>query len=252
MAPMGKGIKTRAATEVKTLESVGEPGKRRKRAYIRAKQRKVGEASGPSPPPLGEERASNQAGAVHSEQPEYAPSAKGKTSKAPSPGERMKANFLQVKKAAVPEQPTQQAQPEDSSAQATEQVSEVGKRVGDFALHHVERTGRESLSQVNPRVEQVRESFRELKGTVENTWPESQRSPSKAPIPRKEGERVTSASSWQVRSQPHQGSFCRETFPIARNSEGRKIKTSAKGNVKTAAYSIKTAEWSSGAGIKTS
>ena len=48
---MGKDIKTKAANEVKTLESVGEPGKRMKRAYIREKQRKVGDISGTSPPP---------------------------------------------------------------------------------------------------------------------------------------------------------------------------------------------------------
>ena len=41
MALMGKDIKTKTAQEVKTLESVGEPGKRMKQAYIRAKQRKV-------------------------------------------------------------------------------------------------------------------------------------------------------------------------------------------------------------------
>ena len=62
MALMGKVIKTKAAQEVKTLESVGEPGKRVKQAYIRAKQRKVGDTSGTSPPPSGEESTTNQAG----------------------------------------------------------------------------------------------------------------------------------------------------------------------------------------------
>ena len=53
MALMGKDIKTKAANEVKTLESVGEPGKRMKQAYIREKQRKAGDSSGTSPPPFG-------------------------------------------------------------------------------------------------------------------------------------------------------------------------------------------------------
>ena len=51
MALMGKDIKTKAANEVKTLEPVGEPGKRMKQAYIRAKQRKAGDTSGTSPAP---------------------------------------------------------------------------------------------------------------------------------------------------------------------------------------------------------
>ena len=50
---MGKVIKTKAAQEVKTLESVGELGKRMKQAYIREKLRKVGDTSGTSPPPPG-------------------------------------------------------------------------------------------------------------------------------------------------------------------------------------------------------
>lgn len=215
---MGKDIKTKTAREVKTLESVGEPGKRMKQAYIRAKQRITGEASGTSPPPLGEEGTSNQAGAVHSEQPEYAPSAKGKPLKNLSPGDRMKAAFLKAKRAAVPEQPSQQ---DDPSAQAAQQAGETGKRVGDSAFCRVERAGRESISQVKPRVEQVRESFRELKSAVGNVREESQ-------------------------------SFVRKRNPPAVwKREGTAIKTSAKGNVKTAAHSIKTAERSS-AGIKTS
>ena len=246
---MGKDIKTKAAREVKTLESVGEPGKRMKQAYIREKKRKAGEASGTSPPPLGEEGASNQAGAVHSEQPKYAPPAKGKTLKIPSPGERMKTVFLQAKKAAAPKQSSQQAQQAAPATQATEQVSEVGKRVGDFALHHVERTGRESLSQVNPRVEQVRESFRELKSTVENHRQEGQRSPSKAPMPRKEG--AASASPQQMQEQSPQSS-ARKRTPRAAWKERATIKTPAKGNVKTASRSVKTVERSSSAGIKTS
>ena len=74
---MGKKIKTRAAAEVKTLEAVGEPGKHMKQAYIREKQRKVGETSGASPPPWGR-RDGKSGGAVHPEQSEYAPSAKEK------------------------------------------------------------------------------------------------------------------------------------------------------------------------------
>ena len=219
---MGKDIKTRAAQEVKTLESVGEPGKRMKQAYIREKQRITGEASGTSPPPLGEERVPNQAGAVHSEQPEYVPSAKGKTLKIPSPGERMKVAFLQAKKAAVSEQPIKQDQQEDPSAQAAQQAGETGKRVGDSAFCRVERAGRESISQVKPRVEQARESFRELKSAVGNVREESQ-------------------------------SFVRKRLPPAVwKREGTAIKTSAKGNVKTATRSIKTAERSSSAAIKTS
>lgn len=216
---MGKGIKTRAIQEVKTLESVGEPGKRMKQAYIREKQRKVGDTSGTSPPPSGEGSAANQAGSVHSERPGSAPSAKEKTLKAPSPGERMKAAFLQAKKAAVPEQPSQQ---DDPSAQAAQQAGETGKRVGDSAFCRVERAGRESISQVKPRVEQVRESFRELKSAVGNVREESQ-------------------------------SFVRKRNPPAVwKREGTAIKTPAKGDVKTAAHSIKTAERSGSAGIKTS
>ena len=190
MAPMGKDIKTKAAREVKTLESVGEPGKRMKQAYIREKKRKAGEASGTSPPPLGEGSAANQAGPESPEQPGRATSTKGKILKISSPGERMKAAFLKAKKAAVREQPTQQDQQEDPSAQAAQQVSEVGKRVGDSALHHVERIGCESLSQVKPRVKQARESFRELKGAVENTRQEEQRPLAKASPSHKEGERA--------------------------------------------------------------
>lgn len=66
---MGKDIKTKAANEVKTLEAVGELGKRMKQAYIRAKQRKVGDTSGTSPPPLGEGSAANQAGPENFSQP---------------------------------------------------------------------------------------------------------------------------------------------------------------------------------------
>lgn len=219
---MGKVIKTKAAQEVKTLESVGEPGKRVKQAYIRAKQRKVGDTSGTSPPPSGEESTTNQAGPENFSQPGNIPSGKGKTLKSPSPGERMKAAFLQARKAVAPEQSSQQNQQADPSAQAAEHVGQAGKRVGDSAFCRVERAGRESISQVKPRVEQVRESFRELKSAVGNVREESQ-------------------------------SFVRKRLPPAVwKREGTAIKTSAKGNVKTAARSIKTAERSSSAAIKTS
>lgn len=219
MALTGKDIKTKAAQEVKTLESVGEPGKRMKQAYIRAKQRKVGDTSGTSPPLLGEGSAANQAGPENPDSWGSSPSSKGKTLKIPSPGERMKAAFLKAKKTAVPEQPSQQ---DDPSAQAAQQAGETGKRVWDSSLCRVERTGRESLSQVKPRVEQARESFRELKSAVGNVREESQ-------------------------------SFVRKRNPPAVwKREGTAIKTSAKGNVKTASHSIKTAERSRGAGIKTS
>lgn len=250
MALMGKDIKTKAAQEVKILESVGEPGKRMKQAYVREKQRITGEASGPSPPPLGEEGTSNQAGAVYSEQPEYAPSAKGKTLKIPSPGEWMKAAFLQARKAVAPEQSSQQNQQADPSAQAAEHVGQAGKRVGDSTLYHADQVGRRSLSQVKPRVEQVRESFRELKGTVENTRQEGQRSPAKAQVSRKE--RTVSASQQYGKAQVSQDPVRKRTPPAVWKREGTAIKTSAKGNVKTASHSIKTAERSSSAGIKTS
>lgn len=249
---MGKKIKTKAAQEVKTLESVGEPGKRMKQAYIREKHRKAGEVSGTSPPPLGEGSAANQAGPKNPDSLGSSPSAKGKILKIPSPGERMKAAFLKAKKAAVREQPAQQDQQENPSAQAAQQVSEAGKRMGDFVLHHVERTGRESLSQVKPRMEQARESFRELKGTAENVRQEEQRSPSKAPMPRKEGEGAAHPSPQRSGGQPTRASFHKETSPISRSKERSAVKTSAKGNVKTAAHSIKTAERSGAAGIKTS
>ena len=252
---MGKGIKTKTAQEVKTLEAVGEPGKRMKQAYIREKQRKVGVTSGTSPPPLGEGSAANQAGPESPEQPGRATSTKGKTLKIPSPGERMKAVFLQAKKAAVPKQSSQeiqQDQPENPSAQAAQQVSETGKRMGDFVIHHVERTGRESLSQVKPRMEQARESFRELKGTVENPRQEGQRSPAKAQVPRKEGEGAARPSPQRSDGQPTQALTGKKTSSTPGSRERREIKTPAKGNVKTAARSIKTAERSGSAGIKTS
>lgn len=249
---MGKKIKTRAAQEVKTLESVGEPGKRMKQAYIREKQRKAGEVSGTSPPPLGEGDVTNQAGPEISNQPGSTSSAKGKTLKIPSPGERMKAAYLKVKKAAVREQPAQQDQQENPSAQATQQVSETGKRMGDFALHHVERTGRGSLSQVKPRVEQARESFQELKSTVENVRQEEQRPLAKASPSHKEGEGAAHPSPQRSGGQPTRASFHKETSPISRSKERSAVKTSAKGNVKTAAHSIKTAERSGAAGVKTS
>ena len=249
---MGKDIKTKAAREVKTLESVGEPGKRMKQAYIREKKRKAGEASGTSPPPLGEGSAANQARPENPDSLGSSPSAKEKTLKIPSPGEQMKAAFLKVKKAAVSEQPSQQDQQENPSAQAAQQVGEGGKRAGNSALHHVERIGCESLSQVKSRVEQARESFRELKGTVENVRQEEQRSPSKAPMPRKEGEGAAHPSPQRSGGQPTRASFHKETSPISRSKERSAVKTHAKGNVKTAAHSIKTAERSGGAGIKTS
>lgn len=252
MAPMGKDIKTKAAQEVKTLESVGEPGKRMKQAYIRAKQRKAGDTSGTSPPPSGERSETSQAGPEISSQPGNVPSAKGKTLKSPSPGERMKSAFLQAKKAAASEQSTQQTQQADPSAQATEQVSGAGKRVGDFALNRVERAGWESLSQVKPRVEQAREGFRELKGTVENPRQEDQRPPAKAQIPRKEGEGAWYLSSRQGKGQTNPGAIRKRASPTVRNSERKEIKFPAKKNVKTASRSIKTAERSSSAGIKTS
>lgn len=249
---MGKDIKTKAAQEVKTLESVGEPGKRMKQAYIREKQRKAGDTSGASPPPFGEGSTTDQVGRGISSQPGNVPSAKGKTLKAPSPGERMKSAFLQAKKAAIPEQPTRQDQQEDLSGQATQQVSEAGKRAADSVLHRVERAGRESLSQVKPRVEQARESFRELKGTVENPRQEGQRPPAKAQIPRKEGEGAGYPSSRQGKGQTNQGAIRKRASPTVRNSERKEIKSPAKKNVKTASRSIKTAERSSSAGIKTS
>ena len=252
MALMGKDIKTKAAQEVKTLESVGEPGKRMKRAYIREKQRKAGDTSGTSPPPFGEGSTTDQVGRGISSQPGNVPSAKGKTLKAPSPGERMKSAFLQAKKAAIPEQPTRQDQQEDLSGQATQQVSEAGKRAADSVLHRVERAGRESLSQVKPRVEQARESFRELKGTVENPRQEGQRPPAKAQIPRKEGEGAGYPSSRQGKGQTNQGAIRKRASPTVRNSERKEIKSPAKKNVKTTSRSIKTAERSSSAGIKTS
>ena len=248
---MGKDIKTKTAQEVKTLESVGEPGKRMKQAYIREKQRKVGDTSGTSPPPSGEGSTTDQAGPDISSQPGNVPSAKGKTLKSPSPGERMKAAFLQAKKAAIPEQPTRQDQQENPSAQAAQQAGEAGKRVADSVLHRVERMGRESLFQVKPRVEQARESFRELKGTAENPRQEDQRPPAKAQIPRKEGEGAGYPSSRQGKGQTNQGAIRKRASPTVRNSERKEIKSSAKGNVKTASRSIKTAERSS-AGIKTS
>lgn len=250
---MGKDIKTRAAQEVKTLESVGEPGKRMKQAYIREKQRKAGEVSGTSPPPLGEGDVTNQARPENPDSLGSSPSAKGKTLKILSPGERMKTAFLKAKKAAVPKQSSQeiqQDQQEDPSAQATEQVSEVGKHAADSVLHHVERTGRESLSQVNLRVKQARESFQELKSAVENTRQEGQRPPAKAQVPRKE--KAVSASQQRGKVQMSQGSVRKRTPPAAWKREGMAVKTPAKGNVKTAAHSIKTAERSGAAGIKTS
>ncbi len=248
---MGKDIKTKAAQEVKTLESVGEPGKRMKQAYIREKQRKVGDTSGTSPPPFGEGITTSQDESENLKQPGRAPSAKGTTLKIPSPGDRMKATFLKAKKAAASEQSTQQTQQADPSAQAAQQAGETGKRVGDFALHSVERMGRESLSQVKPRVEQARESFRELKGTVENVRQEEHGS-SPVPLSSKRGERAADGSPQQVKGQPYQGSVRKGTSPIARNSKRTAIKTPTKGNVKTAARSIKTAEQSGSAGIKTS
>ena len=246
---MGKKIKTKAAQEVKTLESVGEPGKRMKQAYIREKQRKAGEASGTSPPPLGEGRAANQAGPENFSQPGNIPSGKGKTLKSPFPGERMKAAFLKVKKAAVREQPAQRDQQENPSAQAAQQVGEGGKCAGNSALHHVERIGCESLSQVKSRVEQARKSFQELKSAVENTRQEGQRSPAKAQVPRKEGERAGYSSPQQRKGQTSQVSVRKRTPPAAWKREGMAVKTPAKGNVKTAAHSIKTAERSGSAGI---
>ena len=249
---MGKDIKTKAAQEVKTLESVGEPGKRMKQAYIREKQRKAGDFSGTSPPSFGEGSTTDQVGREISSQPGNVPSAKGKTLKAPSPGERMKSAFLQAKKAAVPEQSSQQNQQADPSSQATQQVSGAGKRAADSVLHRVERAGRESLSQVKPRVEQARESFRELKGTVENPRQEGQRPPAKAQIPRKEGEGAGYPSSRQGKGQTNQGAIRKRASPTVRNSERKEIKSPAKKNVKTASRSIKTAERSSSAAIKTS
>ena len=140
---MGKKIKTKAAQEVKTLESVGEPGKRMKQAYIREKQRKAGEVSGTSPPPLGEGSAANQAGPEISNQPGRATSTKGKILKISSPGERMKAAFLKAKKAAVREQPTQQDQQEDPSAQAAQQVMEAAARDGET----MKQAARKNLNQ---------------------------------------------------------------------------------------------------------
>lgn len=252
---MGKGIKTRAIQEVKTLESVGEPGKRMKQAYIREKQRKAGEVSGTSPPPLGEGRVPTQAGPENPDSLGSSTSAKEKTLKIPSPGERMKAAFLKAKKAAVPKQSSQeiqQDQQENPSAQAAQQVSETGKRMGDSALRRVERIGCESLSQVKPRVEQARESFRELKSTVENVRQEEQRPLAKASPSHKEGERAGYSSPQQRKGQTSQGSVRKRTPPAAWKREGMAVKTPAKGNVKTTAHSIKTAERSGAAGIKTS
>ena len=249
---MGKKIKTKAAQEVKTLESVGEPGKRMKQAYIRERQRKVGDTSGTSPPPLGEGSATNQAEPEIPNQPGSTPFTKGKALKIPSPGEQMKAAFLQAKKAAVREQPVKQDQQENPSAQAAQQVGETGKRAADSALHRVEQMGRESLSQVKPRVKQARESLQELKSAVENTRQEGQRPPAKVSLPRKEGERAVYSSPRQMRGQTPQGSVRKRTLPAAWEREGMAVKTSAKRNVKTAAHSIKTAERSGAAGIKTS
>lgn len=164
----------------------------------------------------------------------------------------MKAAYLKVKKAAVREQPAHQDQQENPSAQAAQQVSETGKRMGDSALRRVERIGCESLSQVKPRVEQARESFRELKSTVENVRQEEQRPLAKASPSHKEGERAGYSSPQQRKGQTSQGSVRKRTPPAAWKREGMAVKTPAKGNVKTTAHSIKTAERSGAAGIKTS
>lgn len=252
MAPMGKDIKTKAAQEVKTLESVGEPGKRMKQAYIRAKQRKVGDTSGTSPPPFGERSETSQAGPESHSQSDSVIFSKRKSLKVPSPGERMKAALLQAKKAAVPEQPARQDQQENPSAQAAEHVGQAGKRVGDSVLHRVERMGRESLFQVKPRVEQARESFQEWKSTVESVRQEGHGSSVKVPWSRKEGERAGYSSSRQGKGQTNQGAIRKRASPTVRNSERKEIKFPAKKNVKTASRSIKTAERSSSAVIKTS
>ena len=147
---------------MKTLETGGEPGKRMKRADIGAKQRKAGGTSGAAPPPLGEGSETSKAGPESPRQPGSMQSTKGKTLKVPSPGERMKAAFLQAKKAAITEQPTRQDQQEDLSGQATQQVRKAVKRAADPVVHRVERSGLERLSQVKPRVEQARESLRVL------------------------------------------------------------------------------------------
>lgn len=249
---MGKDIKTKAAQEVKTLEAVGEPGKRMKQAYIRAKQRKAGDTSGTSPPPFGEGSTTDQAGSVHSERPGSAASAKGTTLKIPSPGDRMKAAFLQAKKAAVSEQFAKQDQQADPSAQATQQVSKAGKRAADSVPHRVERMGRESLFQVKPRVERIRESFRELRSTVESVRQEGHGSSVKVPWSRKEGEGAGYPSSRQGKGQTNQGAIRKRASLTVRNSERKEIKSPAKKNVKTASRSIKTAERSSSAVIKTS
>lgn len=101
-------------------------------------------------------------------------------------------------------------------------------------------------------MEQARESFRELKGTVENPRQEDQRPPAKAQIPRKEGEGAGYPSSRQGKGQTNQGAIRKRASPTVRNSERKEIKFPAKKNVKTASRSIKTAERSSSAGIKTS
>ena len=158
---MGKKIKTKAAQEVKTLESVGGAGQAHEAGvYPRETAEKPGEVFRHVPdPPLGEGDVTNQARPENPDSLGSSTSAKEKTLKIPSPGERMKAAFLKAKKAAVREQPAQQNQQEDPSAQAVGQVSEAGKHAADSVLHRAERTGRESLSQVKPRVEQAREKF---------------------------------------------------------------------------------------------
>ena len=252
MAPMSKDIKTKVAQEVKTLESVGEPGKRMKQAYIRAKQRKAGDTSGTSPPPFGERSETSQAGPESHSQSDSVIFSKRKSLKVPFPGERMKSAFIQAKKAAVPEQPARQDQQENPSAQAAQQAGEAGKRVADFVLHRVEQIGCESLSQVKPRMEQARESFRELKDTVENTRQEGQRPPAKASLPRKEGARAAHPSPQRAGGQLSQVSIHTGSSPTSRSKERPAIRTPAKRNLKTAAHSIKTAERSGSAGIKTS
>lgn len=91
-----------------------------------------------------------------------------------------------------------------------------------MTIYTIQKGDCPALSQVKSRVEQARESFRELKSAVGNVREESQ-------------------------------SFVRKrTPPAAWKREGMAVKTSAKENVKTAAHSIKTAERSGSAGIKTS
>ena len=137
---MGKGIKTKAAQQAKTLETVGEPGRRMKQRFLRTRQQSARQAPPPeeAAPPPGKETAAGETPGKGSAIPS---SARRRGRRVLSPGQRMKAAFLKAKEAAVREQPICQENAGEAPSPVGETVNQVSEKTERALEYSVQKTG---------------------------------------------------------------------------------------------------------------